>query len=70
MPRSLDSPVLALGGLSVILAPACCEESVGDAGEPRRGCDGMPRAEARLLAIEDEVSLVDSLLFPESLGGC
>ena len=69
VPRSLDSPVLDLVGLSVILAPACWEERVGDAGEARRGWEGIPRADARLLAIE-EVSLVGKRVFPDSLGGC
>lgn len=66
--RSLDSPVLALDGLSVIFAPACCEESVGETGDPRRGSEGMPRADARLLAI-DEDSRLGRRGFPGSLGG-
>lgn len=39
-----------------ILAPACWADTVGDTGEPRRGLEGIPLAEARLLAIEDGLS--------------
>lgn len=66
--RSLVSPALALGGASVIFAATCCDVSVGDTGDPRRGCDGIPRADARLLAIED-VSRLGRRALPTNLGG-
>lgn len=66
--RSLVSPALALGGVSVIFAAACCDVSVGDTGDPRRGCDGIPRADARLLAI-DGVSRLGRRVLPTNLGG-
>ena len=66
--RSLVSPVLALGGVSVIFAATCCDVSVGDTGDPRRGCDGIPRADARLLAI-DGVSRLGRRAVPTNLGG-
>lgn len=66
--RSLVSPALALGGGSVIFAATCCDVSVGDTGDPRRGCDGIPRAEARLLAIED-LSRLGRRVLPTNLGG-
>jgi hypothetical protein len=65
---SLVSPALALGGGSVIFAAACCDVSVGDTGDPRRGCDGIPRAEAKLLAIED-LSRLGKRALPTNLGG-
>ena len=66
--RSLVSPVLALDGAS-IFAAACCEDSVGDTGDPRRGwCAGMPRADAKLLAIEED-SRLGTRALPGSLGG-
>lgn len=55
--RSRDSPVLSFDGDSVIFAPAWWEESVGETGEPRRGWDGIPRADARLLAIDEDSRL-------------
>lgn len=66
--RSLVSLALALGGGSVILAATCCDVSVGDTGDPRRGCDGIPRADARLLAIED-LSRLGIRVLPTNLGG-
>jgi hypothetical protein len=66
--RSLDSLVLIFAGPSVIFAPACWEESVGDAGEERRGWVGIPRAEARLFARADD-SLLTRRGAPANLGG-
>jgi hypothetical protein len=64
--RALPSAVFARPGESDSWPPACCADNVGDAGELRRG---IPRAEARLLAIDDE-SLCNCRLCPGSLGGC
>ena len=66
--RNLVSPSLALGGVSVIFAATCCDVRVGDTGDPRRGCDGIPRADARLLAIED-ASRLGRRVLPTNLGG-
>lgn len=67
--RSLDSPVLILAGASAIFAPACWEESVGDTGEPRLEWAGMPRADARLLAIDEDSRPGNRGRAPGSLGG-
>lgn len=42
---------------------------MGDTGDARRGWVGIPRADAKLLAIED-VSLFGKRGFPISFGGC
>ena len=65
--RNLDSPDLSLDP-SVIFAPACWAERVGETGDPRRGCEGIPRAEARLLAM-DEDSRLGIRGIPGSFGG-
>lgn len=67
VPRSRDSLVRILLGPSVILAPACWGAIVGDAGEAR--CAGIPRADARLLAMEDD-SLDGRRGCPDSRGIC
>lgn len=41
---------------------------MGETGDPRRGWAGMPRAEARLLAMED-VSRLGIRALPANLGG-
>lgn len=64
--RALPSAVFARPGESISWPPACCADKVGEAGELRRG---IPRAEARLLAIDEE-SLCNCRLCPGSLGGC
>ena len=68
VPRSLDWPVRILEGPSAILAPACWADSVGETGDARRGWAGIPRAEARLLAMED-VSRAGSRTWVDNLGG-
>ena len=54
---SRDSPVFIFDGPPAILAPAWCVDIVGETGDPRRGWAGMPRAEARSLAIEEDSRL-------------
>lgn len=67
--RSLPSLVLARDGESDNWPPAGWAERVAEAGEARRGYAGMPRADARLLAMEEE-SLCNWRWCPGSLGGC
>ena len=66
----VDCVPLAFAGSFANFPGTCCADIVGDAGRPRLWPPGMPLADAKLLAIEDDNSRAVARAPPASLGGC